>query len=56
MIEILQEASRRGCSIERHHRTGEYMIDGARWDIWDRIKDEPNRRFVGGQPVKEYDK
>ena len=54
MVEILQEAYRRGLSVERHHRTGEYMIDGARWDIWDRLKDEPNRRFVGTQLVKDY--
>ena len=56
MTEILNEAARRGLLAYQHPATGHIMIDGLRADIWMRLKDEPDRRFVGGQLVKEYNK
>ena len=54
MTEILNEAARRGLLASQHPMTGCIMIDGLRADIWMRLKDEPNRRFVGTRLVKDY--
>lgn len=54
MQHIIAEAARRGLWATQHPVTGHLMIDGLRADLWWRLKDEPNRRFVGTQLVKDY--
>lgn len=54
MTEVLNEAARRGLLAYQHPITGSIMIDGLRADLWWKLKDEPNRRFVGTQLVKDY--
>ena len=56
MTEVLNEAARRGLLAYQHPVTGLIMIDGLRADLWWKLKDKPNLRFVGGRLVKEYDK
>ena len=54
MTEVLNEAARRGLSAYQHPMTGFVMIDGLRADLWWKLKDKPNRRFVGTRLVKDY--
>ena len=53
-MEVMNTAARMGLQCSQHPETGQLMVDGLRWDIWFRLKDQPHRRFVGTRLVKEY--
>lgn len=49
----LQEARRRMALVTWHPAHGLPMVDGARIDVWMRIKDKETTVFRGRQLVKE---
>ena len=46
-------AYERGAEVSIHIGTGNYLIDGLRWDYWMRLKDREATSFRGRVLVKE---
>ena len=47
--EVLRRAHRAGAEVTRHARTGNLIIDGLRWDIWEETKDVEVAEWYGRQ-------
>lgn len=43
----VQEANRRSLPVQVHAGTGNTMIDGMRWDLWMKYKDQEVTVFRG---------